>query len=120
MKNFFIVIIAFISTTTFGQIQQNVNKTTGTETNPITEIDSIRFNAGQTEMEIIFNNGSMESHTISDIDNVTFSGQLVGEIASLNYAGATINGTLVEGVAASGVSAEINYTGGNGGLTRDN
>jgi uncharacterized protein (TIGR02145 family) len=40
---------------------------------------------------------------------------VVGEITSLDCAGANINGTLVEGVAASGVSAEISYAGGNGG-----
>lgn len=115
MKNLYIAIGLLISGAAFGQIEQNVNKTTGTESNPITEIDSIRFNAGQTEMEIIFNNGSMESHTIADIDNVTFSGDPLGAIASLDCGGATINGTLFDGVAASGVSAEIDYTGGNGG-----
>ena len=115
MKNLYIAIGLLISGSAFGQIEQNVNKTTGTESNPITEIDSIRFNAGQTEMEIIFNNGSMESHTIADIDNVTFSEEIAGVITSLDCAGATINGTLFDGVAASGVSVEIGYTGGNGG-----
>ncbi len=38
-----------------------------------------------------------------------------GSIGSLNCAGATITGTLTSGVAASGVSAAIPYTGGNGG-----
>lgn len=39
----------------------------------------------------------------------------VGTIASLNCAGATNNGTLTSGTAASGVSSIIAYTGGNGG-----
>ena len=38
-----------------------------------------------------------------------------GSIASLNCAGATNNGTLTEGQAASGVNSVIAYTGGNGG-----
>jgi len=41
------------------------------------------------------------------VDNAT--------VATLNCAGATKTGTLVERVAASGVSAAIGYTGGNGG-----
>jgi uncharacterized protein (TIGR02145 family) len=39
----------------------------------------------------------------------------VGLIATLNCAGATNNGTLTEGQAASGVNSVIAYTGGNGG-----
>jgi uncharacterized protein (TIGR02145 family) len=38
-----------------------------------------------------------------------------GTIGSLDCPGATITGTLTEGVAASGVSASVAYTGGNGG-----
>ena len=38
-----------------------------------------------------------------------------GSIGSLNCAGATITGTLTAGVPASGVSASVPYTGGNGG-----
>jgi uncharacterized protein (TIGR02145 family) len=115
MKNLYIAIGLLISGSAFGQIEQNVNKTTGTESNPITEIDSIRFNAGQTEMEIIFNNGSMESHTIADIDNVTFSGEIVGAITSLDCAGVSVIGDLIEGTPVNAVIAQINYTGGNGG-----
>jgi uncharacterized protein (TIGR02145 family) len=64
-----------ISGTALGQIEQNVNKTSGTVSNVINDIDSIRFNAGQTEMQIILNNGTVVNHAISDINNVTFSGQ---------------------------------------------
>jgi hypothetical protein len=38
-----------------------------------------------------------------------------GTIATLNCAGATITGTLTSGLAASGISAAVPYTGGNGG-----
>lgn len=40
----------------------------------------------------------------------------LGLISSLNCVSATVNGTLTEGSPASGVSSEIPYTGGNGGL----
>ncbi len=75
MKNLFIALALMISGTAFGQIEQNVNKTTGTVSNAINDIDSIRFNANQTEMQIILNNGTVVNHSISDINNVTFSGQ---------------------------------------------
>lgn len=115
MKSLITTISVLISVITFGQIQHHVNKSTGTASNLITEIDSIRFNANQTEMEIIFNDGNMENHSIADITNVTFSGEPAGQVTSINCASASINGVLIEDVIASGVSAEIEYVGGNGG-----
>ena len=41
---------------------------------------------------------------------------IVGEIASLDCAGATHNGSVVNGSPLSGVSSVISYTGGNGGI----
>jgi hypothetical protein len=41
--------------------------------------------------------------------------QLMGEISSLDCINASVNGSLVENSAASGVSFMVNYTGGNGG-----
>jgi len=41
--------------------------------------------------------------------------QLIGEISSLDCINASVNGSLVENSAASGVSFIVNYTGGNGG-----
>jgi hypothetical protein len=69
MKNLFITSLMLMSTIVWGQIQQNVNKTTGTVSQPTTAIDSIRFNGNQTEMEIILQNGSIESHSLSTIIN---------------------------------------------------
>jgi hypothetical protein len=115
MKYLYIIFTLFISEVAFGQIEQNVNKTTGTESNAISEIDSIRFNAGQTEMEIIFNNGTAVNHTLSDIINVTFFRNSAGEISTLDCGSATNTGTLTEGIAAGGVSSDIPYSGGNGG-----
>jgi hypothetical protein len=41
--------------------------------NAINDIDSIRFNGTQTEMQIVLTNGTVVSHAISDINNVTFT-----------------------------------------------
>ena len=115
MKKLYIALALLVSGTALGQIEQNVNKPTGTVSNAINDIDSIRFNAGQTEMQIILNSGTVVNHAILDVNNVTFSGTVIGEIGVLNCAAASINGTLVEGVSASGVSVNIAYTAGNGG-----
>jgi uncharacterized protein (TIGR02145 family) len=115
MKNIFTSLALIISGSFFGQISQEINKTIGIESNLIKDIDSIRFNGNQNAIEIILKNGDLESHIISDINNVVFSGQLEGEVASLDCEEAEINGTLIQGTAAVGVSVEINYTLGNGG-----
>jgi hypothetical protein len=115
MKTILFLFFASFSISAFSQIQQNVNKTTGTVSKPITQIDSIRFNTNTNQMEIIQTNGNAENHVISDVINVTFSGQLVGTIATLGCGTATNTGTLTAYSAASGVSSSIPYTGGNGG-----
>jgi len=74
MKNLYLIAALLISSATFGQIEQNVNKTSGTVTNAINDIDSILFNADQSEMQIILNDGSAIIHAIGDVNNVTFSG----------------------------------------------
>ena len=99
----------------FGQIQHNINKTSGTISNSINTIDSISFNAAQTEMQIRLNNGNVETHTLSDINNVTFSGQAAGSISGLDCANATVSGVLIGGSASNNVTAVLNYIGGNGG-----
>jgi uncharacterized protein (TIGR02145 family) len=43
----------------------------------------------------------------------------VGSIATINCAGSTLTGSLTHGVATSGVSSSIPYTGGNGGSHTD-
>jgi hypothetical protein len=115
MKTIILLFFATFSISAFSQIQQNVNKTTGTVSKPITQIDSIRFNTNTNQMEIIQINGNAENHVISDITNVTFSGQLVGTIATIGCGTATNNGFLTAYSAASSVSSNIPYTGGNGG-----
>ncbi len=72
MKRIITILCIAFSWVAYGQIQQNVNKTSGSASNLINDIDSIRFNSSTAVMEIILNNGNVESHTISDIDNVTF------------------------------------------------
>jgi hypothetical protein len=71
MNYLYTIFILFFSGLAFGQIQQNVNKISGTESSPISVIDSIRFNGGQ--MEIIFSHGGEQSHNLMEINNVTFS-----------------------------------------------
>ncbi|NDB34890.1 MAG: hypothetical protein EB023_06000, partial [Flavobacteriia bacterium] len=115
MKNLIYLVLVLSSLTAYGQIIQNVNKTSGTVPKPITQIDSIRFNTVTNQMEIIQTNGNAENHVISDIINVTFSGQLIGTISTLNCGSASITGTLTSGQAASNVSVSVPYTGGNAG-----
>jgi uncharacterized protein (TIGR02145 family) len=115
MKNLIYLVLVLSSLTAYGQIIQNVNKTSGTVPKPITQIDSIRFNTVTNQMEIIQTNGNVENHVISDVINVTFSGQLIGTLTTIDCAGATTTGTLTSGTAANAVSTSISYTGGNAG-----
>jgi uncharacterized protein (TIGR02145 family) len=72
MKNSFIILLSYISFFTLGQTRQNINKNTGTVSNVLTTIDSIRFNGSSTTMEVVLQDGTVESHSISDIQNVNF------------------------------------------------
>jgi uncharacterized protein (TIGR02145 family) len=72
MKNFFFYLILFSSLISTGQTQQNINKNAGTTSNVIATIDSIRFNSSSTTMEVVLQNGTVESHSIADIINVNF------------------------------------------------
>jgi len=72
MKNFFFYLILFSSLISTAQTQQNINKNTGTASNAIATIDSIRFNSSSTTMEVVLQNGTVESHSIADIINVNF------------------------------------------------
>jgi hypothetical protein len=49
------------------------------------------------------------------IENLYLGGAVVGTISTLTCGSATDNGTLVSGIAASSVSSEIPYSGGNSG-----
>lgn len=55
------------------QIQQNINKPSGTVSNPIFIIDSIKFNAAGDEMQVVFLDSTLVTHPISEIESVTFS-----------------------------------------------
>jgi uncharacterized protein (TIGR02145 family) len=72
MKNIFFCLLVFLSVFANAQTQQNINKNTGTTSNPITTIDSIRFNGSSTIMEVVLQNGTTDSHSISEIINVNF------------------------------------------------
>jgi len=57
---------------TYSQTNQNINKISGTVSNPINQIDSIRFNLLTNQMEVVLQSG-VETHALSEITNVTFS-----------------------------------------------
>jgi uncharacterized protein (TIGR02145 family) len=73
MKNCFFLVLTFTSLCAVGQTQQNIKKNTGTVTNALTTIDSIRFNGSSATMEVVMQNGTVESHSLSDILNVNFT-----------------------------------------------
>lgn len=72
MKNFFFYLLLFSSLISLAQTRQNINKNTGTVSNVLTTIDSIRFSGSSTTMEVVLQDGTVESHSISDIQNVNF------------------------------------------------
>jgi uncharacterized protein (TIGR02145 family) len=73
MRNSFFYLLIFSSLFATAQTQQNINKNTGTVSNSITTIDSIRFTGSSNTMEVVLQNGTIESHSISDILNVNFN-----------------------------------------------
>jgi uncharacterized protein (TIGR02145 family) len=73
MKNFFFYTLLISSVFVNAQTQQNINKNSGTVSNSISTIDSIRFTGSSTNMEVVLQNGTIESHSISDIVNVNFA-----------------------------------------------
>ena len=73
MKIFYSLLIVLIMSKGYSQTQQNINTNSGTVSNWINQIDSIRFNSYTNEMEVILQSGSNESHALGEINNVTFS-----------------------------------------------
>ena len=72
MRNYFILFCVVASIVLNAQIQQNINKRSGTVSNAIAEIDSIRFNASGDSMQVVLQNGITESHILNTIESVTF------------------------------------------------
>ena len=77
MKIFYSLLIVLIASKGYSQTQQNINTNSGTVSNWINQIDSIRFNSYTNEMEVILQSGSNESHVLGEINNVTFSTTVV-------------------------------------------
>jgi uncharacterized protein (TIGR02145 family) len=73
MKNFFFYLLLFSNLISDAQTQQNINKNSDTASNLLTNIDSIRFNGSSSNMEVVLQNGTIESHSITDIINVNFA-----------------------------------------------
>jgi uncharacterized protein (TIGR02145 family) len=76
MRNYLILICVVASMGLHAQIQQNINKPTDTISNPIAEIDSIRFNSVGDAMQVVLQNGITESHALNTIASVTFASTL--------------------------------------------
>jgi uncharacterized protein (TIGR02145 family) len=72
MKNSILLIFLFIGCSIKAQVQQNINKPSGTVSNSISEVDSIRFNATGDSMQVVMQGGETVSHVLSEIDSVTF------------------------------------------------
>jgi uncharacterized protein (TIGR02145 family) len=73
MKNTIFLFLTLTSLCAFGQTQQNILKNTGTVSNAITTIDSIRFNGSSATMEVVLQGGTVQSHSLADILKVNFS-----------------------------------------------
>jgi len=56
----------------YSQTNQNINKTLGTVSNPINQMDSIRFNPLTNQLEAVLQSGA-ETHALLEVTNVTFS-----------------------------------------------
>jgi len=72
MKKILIFSFTLLYGSAFAQTLQNINKNTGTVSNPINQIDSIRFNTVTNQMEVVLQSG-VETHALSDVVNVTFA-----------------------------------------------
>lgn len=110
-------ILLLISSIGYSQIIHEVNESSGAVTSDeINDIDSIVFNAGSASVEIILTDGNSTIFPIGDVDSVTFSGDLIGEITSLSCGSVTVNGTLEPNDPAVGVTVSVPYNGSNGGI----
>jgi len=72
MKKIVTSFFLFLCLSAYSQTNQNINKTSGMVSNPINQIDSIRFNLLTNQMEVVLQ-GGVETHGLSEITNVTFS-----------------------------------------------
>jgi uncharacterized protein (TIGR02145 family) len=72
MKKCFSILLTFAHFVAGGQIQQNINKIADTISNEIHTIDSIRFDAASASMEVVLRNGTVTTHSISEILHVNF------------------------------------------------
>ena len=77
MKNLFLTAAILVSTASFAQYDHDIQLTNGsTNTNNVTEIDSISFSDGGTPMmHLNLVNGETNEYELGLIDQVTFSGE---------------------------------------------
>jgi hypothetical protein len=97
MKNFFFYLLLFFSIISVAQTQQNINKNSGTVSNAITTIDSIRFTGSSTIMEVVLQSGTIDSHSISEILNVNFITANQDSCDAINVFNSNLNyGSLID------------------------
>jgi len=72
MKKIVTSIFLFLCLSAYLQTNQNINKTSGTVSNPINQMDNIRFNPLTNQMEVVLQSG-VETHALLEVTNVTFS-----------------------------------------------
>jgi uncharacterized protein (TIGR02145 family) len=89
MKTVLIFSFTLFCLNSFSQTLQNIHKNTGTVSNPINQIDSIRFDTVTNQMEVVLQNG-VQSHALSDVINVTIT-------TASNACGADTSVTDIEG-----------------------
>lgn len=72
MRTLLLFTIYFYHAVAFAQINQIIHTVNGQNINQISEIDSIRFGASGNEMQVIQQNGTIDSYAIDSIDFVDF------------------------------------------------
>jgi uncharacterized protein (TIGR02145 family) len=77
MKKIFTFLFIILGLSTFSQTLQNIHKSNGTFSNPINQIDSIRFNATTNQMEVVLQSG-VQAHSLSDVVNITYTTPVIG------------------------------------------
>lgn len=111
-----LTVICSLNHVVFAQVQHEVNQVNGqTDTEEVSNIDSIYFSLPNSEMHIRMVNGNLMTYPWSELINMTFSGSPIGQIDQLDCASATVTGSVVDNTPVTGINLELAYTGGNGG-----
>jgi uncharacterized protein (TIGR02145 family) len=83
MKKILTFSFTLLCWSTFAQTLQNINKNTGTVSNPINQIDSIRFDTVTNQMEVVLQSG-IQTHALADVINVTITSNSCGSVTDID------------------------------------